>query len=224
MRILGLFLQLSYQLSRHRVMGVRMDLLGLGACLVAALVGIQAGPWSRAVLLLALALGLLALVSLARRNGYILFRSNPGAEPKHPPTPAPPDTELSVRATGHFAVRDQVCYLVEHRAIFTTPRSREHILMTQLRRSRFLLIGQSHASAWGWWYQFIKPEALIRVELGVIVHGWRPRTALRVGYRSTDSKGTERTADTILSFDDERSRALAWADLTQEMRARPTTG
>jgi hypothetical protein len=224
MRLLGLFLHLSYRLSRHRVMGVRMDLLGLGACLVAALACFQAKPWSWAVLILALVLGLSALVALAQRNGYVLFRSDPETTPKRPPTPPPPDSELPVRATGHFTIRDQVCYLVEHRAILTTPRSREHILMAHLRRSRFLLVGQSHASNWGWWYQFIRPEALIRVELGVIAHGWQPRTALRVSYQTTDSKGNERTAGTILSFDDEQARALAWADLTREMRARPTTG
>jgi hypothetical protein len=224
MRLLGLLLNLSYHLGRHRVMGVRMDLLGLGTCLVAAVICFQLKQWVWAIVLLALVLGGSATLLLAQRKRYVLFRPDLESRLERPPNPPPPDSELPVRATGTFAIRDQVCYLVEHRAILTTPRSREHVLMAHLRRSRFLMIGQSHSGNWGWWYQFIRPEALIGVELGVIVHGWQPRTALKVSYQAADNKGNERIADTILSFENEGARALAWADLTQEMRARATTG
>jgi hypothetical protein len=224
MRLLGLLLNLSYRLSQHRIMGVRMDLLGMGAGLVAAVICFRLRQWGWAALLLALILGSGTLFVVAQRSGYVLFRPDPRAKPERPLRPPPPDSELPVRATGHFAIRDQIRYLAEHRAVLTTPRSREHILMACLQRSRFLLVGQSHASNWGWWYQFIRPEALTGVELGVIVHGWQPRRALRVSYRSTDSKGNQRLAETILSFEDEQGRAVAWADLTQELRARATTG
>ena len=223
MRLLGLFFRLAYRLSRHRVMGIRMDLWGLGAGLIAGLVCLRLEQWGWATLLLAVVLGFTALVIAAQRNGYVLFRLEPGAAPERPPGPPPPDTELPVHATGYFGIRDQLRYLAEHRAILTTPRSREHILMTCLRRSRFLLVGQSHPSNWGWWYQFIRAEALTGVELGVILHGWQPRTALKVRYQTTDNKGNPRPAETILSFEDEEARAVAWADLTQEMPARATT-
>jgi hypothetical protein len=223
MRFLGPLLHLSYRLSGHRVMGVRMDLLGLGAGLMAAVVCFRLRQWAWAVLLLALVLGSAVLFVMAQRSGYVLFRPDSRAKPERAPRPPPPDSELPVRATGHFAIRDQIRYLAEHRAILTTPRSREHILMACLQRSRFLLIGQSHAGNWGWWYQFIRPEAMTGVELGAIVHGWQPRTAIKVSYQSTDSKGNQRLAEMILSFEDEQGRAMAWADLTQEMRARATS-
>ena len=141
MRIVGLFFQQSCQFSRHVLLGLRMDVWGVVVCLVSAfaLLRREGSVWGG--VLLALALGGLVLIGAAQRKGYILFRPDPATQPTLPPTPLPPETELSIRASGDFAVRDHVRYLAEHPTIYTTPRSREHILMAHLQPGRRLLIG-----------------------------------------------------------------------------------
>ena len=217
MRLSGLFFQISYHLRRHVVMGVRMDVFLVAACLLGALISLGAKESSWGVALLTLALGGSALITIAQRRGYLLLL--PDSDPHIPPSyPAlEPDTELPIRASGHFSIRDQVCYLVEHQTILTTPRSREHILMAKLQSSRLLLIGHSRSSEWGWWYQFLKAEAIDQVVPGMVIHGCQPRLALQVRYQSLDQEGRDETAETILTFDDQETRALAWADLTQEL-------
>jgi hypothetical protein len=90
--------------------------------------------------------------------------------------------------------------------------------MANLQQTRLLLFGQSPESDWGWWYQFFQPEAIERVEFGTVIHGWRPRLALQVRYRVEANEGREEMVETVLTFDDEQMRTLAWVDLTQEMR------
>ena len=223
MRFSGLFFQISYHLRRHVVMGVRMDIFLVAACLLGALVTLGQKESSWGIALLILALGGSALVIIAQRKGYLLFL--PDSDTRlSPPCPAlEPDTELLIRASGHFVIRDQVCYLVEHQTIVTTPRNREHILMVKLQPGRFLLIGRSRSSEWGWWYQFLKAEAIDQVVLGVVIHGWQPRLALQVCYQIHDREGREETAETILSFDKQETRTLAWAALTYELGELATT-
>lgn len=213
-RLFGLLLATSYRLSRHAVAGVRMDVLAVCAGLItsAAVWHLSETAWGPG--LLAFSLAGLVLLLVARRLGYLFFRPETDALSQMRPA-VPPDTELSVRASGWFFVGDQDRYLVEQPCVLTTPKSREHIVMTQLQRSRWLLFGQSRPSDWGWWYQFFKPEAIEQVRPGVLVHGWCPRRALKVVYR-LEGKQDERV-ETLLSFDAEETRDLAWADLTQEL-------
>jgi len=223
MRILGLFFQQSYRFSRHVVMGLRMDVWGVVICLVSAFALLRREGTAWGGVLLALALGGLVLIVAAQWKGYILFRPDPTTQPTLPPTTLPPAIELSIQASGDFAVRDHIRYLAEHPTIYTTPRSREHTLMAHLRPGRLLLIGQTRPGDWGWWYQFFKPETIEQIEPGVVIHGWNPRLAIKVSYRFVDKKGQEKIVATVLSFDDEESRTLVCADLTQEMRERATT-
>ena len=95
--------------------------------------------------------------------------------------------------------------------------------MAELQPGRFLLIGRSRSSEWGWWYQFLKAEAIDQVVLGVVIHGWQPRLALKARYQIHDREGREETAETILSFDNQETRTLAWVDLTYELGEIPTT-
>lgn len=223
MRFTGVLFWLSHRLASHCVAGIRMDLLGAGLCLVAGALAFRSGERHWAALLLALAATSVAIAAIARRRGYVVFRLDFGADPRALLPLVPPDSELPVRATGHFAIRDQVRYLVEQEAILTTPRSREHIVMARLRRTRLLLIGQSRADSWGWWYQFIKPEDIERVERGAVAHGWHLRPALRVIYENTDCDGNVDAGVTLLSFESEEALATAWGDLTLEQRARAAT-
>lgn len=206
-------------------MGVRMDLAAIVACVAGALVALGQGEWVWGIALAALAIVGLVLVVSAGRKRYIHFIPDPAMPPSSLSLSIlEPDTKLSVRASGDFAIRDQVRCLAEHRAILTTPRSREHVLMAYLQRSRLLLFGQSRPSEWGWWYQFIPAAAITQVEFGTVIHGWEPRLALRLCYRIQDEQENEKIIETTLSFDDKEMLILAWTDLSREKRERATTG
>lgn len=222
MNLLGIILSVGYRFSRHFVWGVRMDILGAIACLAGALAlyGKVEPVWG--ILLAALAVASVALIFATQQTRYLLFRPELGARPPLASPTLHADAELSVRASGIFSIGDQVCHLTEHPAIFSTPRSGEHILMAHQQPSRLMLLGKSRSNNWGWWYQFIKPEAIEEVILGAIIHGRRPRLALTVIHRVENKTGNQDIATTVLSFDNAGSRALVWALMTQRMR-KPTT-
>lgn len=223
MRLLGLFFQLFYSLRRHLFFGLRTDLTGVLVLTVGGLFALLTREWGWGLALLALAAGLLILLVVAQRAGYLRFVPDHtlGPEPVFPGLE--PDEKLSLRASGHFAIYDQLVYLVEHPAILTTPRSREHVLMAKLELSRFLLFGKTRRAEWGWWYQFLKPAVIQEVLGGTLVHGWKLRPALLIRYRLQLEDGVGELHRTVLSFDDDRSRDLAWDDLTREMREPATT-
>lgn len=218
MRLLGCFFHLLYVLRRHRFLGLRLDLWGVLLLAVAGLVAFSAGEPGWGLVLVILAAALLIGLVVAQRAGYLRFLP----QPTHRPAPAypglEPDEKLLLRASGHFAIRDHLVYLVEHPAILSTPRSREHVLMVSLAPSRLLLLGQTRQAEWGWWYQFIKPAAIRQVLVGTLVHGWSLRLALAIRYQQLSDEGVGALGLTVLTFDDERSRALAWENLTREMR------
>lgn len=222
MNLLGIIFSVGYRFSRHFFWGVRMDILGVTVCLAGALALYdKVGPvWG--ILLAALAVTSVALIFATQRARYLLFRPKSGARPPLPSPTLNLGGELSFRASGIFSVGDQVCHLTEHPAIFSTPRSGEHIVMAHQQPSRLMLLGKSRSSNWGWWYQFFKPEAIEEIVAGTIIHGRRPRMALRVIYRVEDKAGNQDIATTVLSFDDADGRTLVWALMAQRTR-KPTT-
>jgi len=127
--LLGMILSVGYRFSRHFFWGVRMDILGVTVGLAGALALYgKVGPvWG--FLLAALVAASVALIFATQRTRYLLFRPQSGARPPLPSPTFDPNAELSVRASGVFSVGDQVCHLTEHPAIFSTPRSGEHILI-----------------------------------------------------------------------------------------------
>ncbi len=223
MRLLGILLQAAYLSSRHTLFGLRIDVALTAASLVGALLTVQQGQpmWSAALLAVGIA-GML-LLAAGRRTGYVLFRPSGRPAPADEPAQLPTDSQVPVHASGPFAVRNQVRCLANHPAFYTTPRSREHILMARQKTGRLLLLGKSQPNDWGWWYQFFRPEAIERVELGRAIHGWRPRPALRVSYWVEDDDGRRQQVATILGFDRADRLAQVWGDLTLDWPAsRPT--
>ena len=96
--------------------------------------------------------------------------------------------------------------------------------MAKLEPSRYLLLGKSPSTDWGWWYQFIHAAAIETVLAGTLVHGWRRLPALKIIHTLSGSNEEDERVETVLSFEDNELLFLAWADLTQEMRERPTIG
>jgi len=172
-----------------------------------------------AALFAGLAIAALLAMWLAGRVDYLIFRPRSEAGADVAQERLEPDREIAVHATGRFAVHGQERYLVEGRAMYTTPRSREHIVMARLAPTRLLLVGKSDAEAWGWWYQFFRPEMIELIETGQAIHGWHTRPALRVVYQVEDERERQQSVSLILSFEDRERRSLVWADVTHEQRA-----
>jgi hypothetical protein len=216
---LGLILKVAHQLRYHRLLGIPMDWLAVGIVLAAALVCWRRSETVWAALSAGLAAASLLAIWLAERVDYLIFRPCAQMDPNPARDRLESDREIRVNATGRFAVHGQERYLVEHPAIYTTPRSREHIVMAKLAPTRLLLLGKSDPEAWGWWYQFFRPEMIESIEIGQAVHGWRIRPALKAVYRVEDEKGHQHAVETILSFENCEQRSLIWADITHEQRA-----
>jgi hypothetical protein len=217
--ILGLTLNIAYQLHRHRLVGIPMDWIAVGLVAVGAVILWRASELVWAALLAGLATATLLTIWLAGRVDYLIFRPRPEANPNPAQEQLEPDRKIRVHATGPFAVHGQERYLVEETAVYTTPRSREHIVMADLAPTRLLLVGKSDPEAWGWWYQFFRPEMIESIEMGQAVHGWLVRPALRVVYQVEDETERRQTVSLILSFEDRERRRLVWADITYEQHA-----
>lgn len=223
MKILGLLLKIAYLFRRHFLFAVRMDLLLLGSLLIGMLFDFRAGQHTWGTILLIASLAWLMLMLFAHRTGYLVFHANPRSLYAAPPAPLKPDAVFDIKACGPFSIRDQVILLINHPIQYTTPRSREHILMTELKRSRLLLIGQTRDHEWGWWYQFIKPQTIIDVQAGQIIHGWRPQLGLQIRYTGEIKEGEPETLEAILIFEDQDTRNLVWEDLSRESREADAT-
>jgi hypothetical protein len=217
--LLGLILGVAYRLHRHRLLGITIDWLAVGLILAGALILCRSSQLGWALLLGGLGAAGLLVIWLAGRVDYLVFRRQADTDPNPATDRLEPDREITVHATGLFAVHGQERYLVEERAIYTTAGSREHIVMAKLTPTRLLLLGRSDPEAWGWWYQFFRPEMVESIEIGQALHGWRVRPALRVVYWVEDEKERQQPVETILAFENREQRSLVWADITYEQRA-----
>lgn len=223
MKILGFLLRTAYLFRRHYFLAVRMDMTLLGTMLIGVLVCFRAGQNGWGFVLLIASLAWLALIVFAHREAYHLFQPDPQVSMTAPKDPIQPDTVLHIHASGPFAIRDQFVLLVNHPIQYTTARSREHILMAELKNSRLLLIGQTRDQDWGWWYQFIKPAMITEIQAGQIIHGWQPQLGLRIRYEGEISEEGPKMLETLLIFKEQKTRNLVWEDLSREIRqADPT--
>lgn len=198
MSIVGLVLKASYQLSRHRIGPLRLNLVPLFVALAAGLAwkaGILASGLAAFIIVLCVILVLVTL--LAKRQGFIVFRQSGGRSspsPDHPELAA--DEKVAVRATGLFEVRDKQRYFVEATADFATMETREHIVMARMLDLRFL-VGAPKDDI-GWWYIFFRPHMISEIEVGEVHFGLASRPAIKLRYRTEEGE----IEPVYLSFDD----------------------
>ncbi|MBM4464308.1 MAG: hypothetical protein FJ014_01865 [Chloroflexi bacterium] len=210
MIIVGLILKASYQLSRHRMGPLRLNLVPLLFALASGLIwraGSLTGGQTALIIVLCLALVLITL--LARRQGFIVFRRRELSPSSGHPELAP-DEKVAVRATGFFEVRDKQRYFVEVTADFATMETREHIVMGRMLDSRFL-VGAPKDDA-GWWYIFFKPHTISEIGVGEVHFGLRARPAIKVGYEA----GEGRLESVYLSFDEPLQMQRVLEDLHRD--------
>ncbi len=224
----GPIYQFVYNLERHRLFNITLRRWLILLCFV-----LPATMWLElwrvsvltAVLATLAAACVLAATWWAGKQRYVRFEEQgqasasfrgeserisrtAGQQPANPPLPAMSKTRVS--ATGFFEVSGLRRYLVEAPSEYTTFETREHCVMTQVSRTRFLLLGKSREDEIGWWYIFFQPDTIRSVESGWLYFGMRPRPALRLEISQADDTQDE---GLYLSFDDEATRWLVLTDL-----------
>ena len=214
MSIVGLILKASYQLSRHRLGPLRLNLVPLLLALASGLIWRVGGlAGEQAALIIVLCLILVLVTLLAKRQGFIVFRrqgetSSPGV------ARLAPDEKVAVRASGLFEVRGERRYFVEATADFVTMETREHIVMARMLSSRFL-VGAPKDDV-GWWYIFFKPHTIREIEIGQVRFGLRARPAIKL---ITTSEG--KVEPVYLSFDDPLQMQRVLEDLCRDAKIKP---
>ena len=215
MSIVGLILKASYQLSRHRIGPLRLNLVPLVLALASGLIWWKVGGLTgeQAILIIVLCLILVLVTLLAKRQGFIVFRrqgeiSSPGV------ARLAPDEKAAVRASGLFEVQGERRYFVEVTADFATMETREHIVMARMLDSRFLV--GSPKDDIGWWYIFFKPHTIRGIEVGEVCFGLRARPAIKL---ITTSEG--KVEPVYLSFDDPLQRQRVLEDLCRDAKIKP---
>jgi hypothetical protein len=224
----GSIYQFIYNLERHRLFNITLRRWLILLCFILPAT-MWLGLWRVSVLTAVLATlaaaCMLAATWRAGKQRYVRFEEQSQApalfrgeservsrtanqQPADSPLPAMSKTRVS--ATGFFEVSGLRRYLIEAPSEYTTFETREHCVMTQVPRTRFLLLSRSREDEVGWWYIFFQPDTIRSVRSGWLYFGMRPRPALRLEiYRAVDTQDE----DLYLSFDDEATRSLVLADL-----------
>jgi len=218
MRVQSWFLYLAYQLENHYLLQVSLA-SWVWVLLVAPplLAAIDLLRWAYATPLSVLAL--VALIGLwrARRTGYLCFEPtrllpDPEAQP-----PLGVDETIAGWTCGRFSVEGKEKQLVNARFVYSYVHTREHIVMAEVTRTRFLLLARSSLRERGYWYVFFTPDRVREVVTGTLWCGGKGRPALAVRYLPEERPDREDTF--YLSFQDAREAARVVADLQVDVPA-----
>jgi hypothetical protein len=217
--VLAAWRLLCYKLAYHRFLSIRLK-RWLWAWVIVpplvALVGRLAWVWAITISIL----GAAAYVAteVARRKQYVLFSP---AEPGVATKPAQPalaalqvDEPLLCWASGVLGVEGKARALAGERASFSYVHTREHVVMAQVRRSRFLLLAPLSQGDVGYWYAFFHPRHVQAVRLGVLYCGFTLRPAFELHYAGEE---TGQSVRLYLAFEDEGARQRALEDLRQDV-------
>ena len=217
MSIVGLIFKASYQLCRHRLGPLRLNLVPLLFALASGLIWRAGGlTGAQTVLIIVLCLALVLISLFVKRQGFIVFRRSGRALALSPDRlELAPDEKVAIRATGIFGVRNKQRYFVEAAADFATMETREHIVMAKMLGVRFL-VGAPKDDV-GWWYIFFKPHTIREIEVGQVHFGLRTRPAIKLGYKTDEGK----VEPVYLSFDDLLQMQRVLEDLRRDAQVKP---
>jgi hypothetical protein len=199
--IVGLLLYVGYKVQHHYLLRISLR-NWLWALLVVppGAAFLRRMTWLQAILFSLLAVLLLAGIEWTRRKGYMVFEPAQLDLRAAARAPIEIDEQVPCQASGPFAVSDKRRHMVNERAWISYVRTREHIVMAYLKRTRFLLLARSLTTDVGYWYMYFTPEHVQHVEMGYVLCGVRSRPGLAIRYLSQEKPGQEKTV--YLAFDD----------------------
>jgi hypothetical protein len=212
-RVAALLLYLYYKLEVHYVMQISLkNWLWLLVALPPVLAFLRYLSWPIAVFLSLVGLLSLAGAAWAKRSRYLVFEPAQisDGDPTLPSSPATAraamraamrvDEPVRCWAYGSFAVEGKQRAIVNELAQVSFVRTREHIVMAYVRRTRFLLMAGSAKGEVGWWYAFFMPDLVREVQPGYVSCGFRTRPGLKLGYESKGELG--QVKEVYLVFED----------------------
>ena len=137
---------MSYKLETHYWLQISLkNWLWLAVVGPPVLAWLQQTSWPAAAATSAAGALLLAGTQWAKSKHYtVLGPDRPVAvDASQRPTPIRVDEQIRCRAVGRFAVQDKERHVVNEDAQISFVRTREHIVMAYVRRTRFLLLATS---------------------------------------------------------------------------------
>jgi hypothetical protein len=218
-RVIALYLYVCYKLETHYFFQVSLKSWLWGVIVAPPVLALlRRLSWPAAILVSVAGAALLAGTEWARRRHYTIFSPTPddetAADANPSPAPIQVDEQVRCRACGLFAVGGKQRYVVNEDAQFSFVRTREHIVMACIRRTRFLLLAASLRKDVGWWYVFVTPERLQHVQHGTLSCGLRTHPALEVRYRPEQEP--DRVEALYLAFEDVETRRRVRDDLRRD--------
>ncbi len=213
--VIGILFYLAYRLRRHLWTAWPLSRwLGL-VPLVAALAMLR--RWPVSAVLVGVWLVYVALLAWAGWRAHVHFEAAPPGEvldlEANPVVPLRVDEMVPVRASGVFTVEGKVQTYMDLEARFQTVETREHIVLAQVRPSRFLLLGRWPEFELGWWYIFFQPATVRALQTGHLHFGLHPCPAIQVVYALDE----ETQATAYLASPDSRTLRRIWDDLGKDM-------
>lgn len=200
--VTGAVLNLIFKLEQHRILDVSLRRwIGVLLLLMPLLALLKwLSWWYAAPCTLILALIQVGCLWAARR-GYVVIEWGRWSGEKTAQAALRADEQVPVWASGVFAVGGKTCMVLHQPARYSFLRTREHVIMAQIRRTRFLLLAASSSALVGWWYVFFQPGLVQCVQTGYIVQGVHKRPGLALTFYPEEQPNR---AETIyLAFADE---------------------
>jgi hypothetical protein len=117
------------------------------------------------------------------------------------------DQPLLCWASGLLGVEGKARALAGERASVSYVRTREHVVMAQVCRTRFLLLARVPKADVGYWYAFFHPRRVRSVRLGTLYCGFSVRPALEL------RTAGQQSAPLYLGFEDAGARQRLLDDL-----------
>jgi hypothetical protein len=236
---------LCYKLTTHRFLSITLKRWIWALVILPPLVAwIGRLSWTWAISLSVLGAASLVGAELARHKQYILFSATPqDTEPMRlqtsdamqapqttrqaqanaqAPSDAPKapdaldvDEPLLCWTSGLLGVEGKTRALAGERASVSFVRTREHIVMAQVRRTRFLLLAPVSKIDVGYWYAFFYPRQVQSIRLGTLYCGFSLRPGLELCY--TDQE-TKQSVQLYLGFRDRDARQRLLDNLRRDVK------
>lgn len=218
--LLAAWRRLCYKLTYHHLFSVPLKRWLWVLVLLPPLVAwIGRLAWGWAIALCALGAAVLVGAESARRKQYILFSACELARPatgdaREENGMLEVDKPLRCWASGLLGVEGKARALAGERASISFVRTREHVVMAQVRRTRFLLLAPVSKADVGYWYAFFHPRYVRSVRPGTLYCGFTKRPGIVLAYADEE---TGPGVQLYLGFEDAAARQRLLDDLRRDV-------
>lgn len=190
-KIVDIWYMLSYKLENHYLVQISLhNWLWALVIVPSVLAAFRRLSWWYVIPLSAIGIGMWIGTQVARQKGYMHFVSGSLDLDTTWESPIVVDEKVAVWVCGNFAVGEGTRLMLNEPAFYTFVKTREHILMAHLKRTRFLLLARSRQIEAGWWYVFFKPEHVVAVQTGHVASGFKSHPALALTLRPNENAST----------------------------------